>query len=657
MKENASIRLIVIIAAAVLAGIAVGFVWPQGMLSISVIGSWYLKALRLIVLPLVITLLVVALASYRNLAGLRRVGLRSLVFFAATSSVAVVIGLVLALLVRPGEGITVFPPPLSPDIVPGQLQSLRGFLESIVPVSVADVFGESLTIGAVLVFVLTGYVLSQLGAKARSVVVFATGLKEAMLQILSWLVMVAPLGLGVLAGSVVAAARIDGTIDDLAGQLGLFTAVVVAGLAIHAIVVLPVVLKSTTSRPGLKYFGNMVPAFLTALATSSKSATFPISYSCIVERNKVEPRASSFILPVSTIFNSNGSALFMVVAGLFIAQAAGISLSLVQVILLGVASVVVSFALAGIPQGGLFGVFAVASIMGFPGQTLAALGALVVVDWLLQPLRTTVNVAGDSVATAVLAESLELKTAGAQPVRKPVRADRQPRERRRTPAPRSDRQRDRAPRSGSDRPRGGHRSSSRGPGGRDSRDDRRDGRQRPGRSTERPERGPKAGRPKSGPRGESPRDSGPAPAERRPVPAPKDSGPAPAEKRPGPAPKDDAQLKVDFSTSEPPRDTQLAEEAPVETKETVKDRLPADVTDKKPAPPAEGRSGDASDSGKTQEAQPISYGRKLARRGRAVKEAEGTNGEKTDKSDLPLPENNFSNENISFGRGKRKKER
>lgn len=408
-------------------GALCGWFLPGVMLSIDFIGALFLNALKIIVFPLVATTLILGITTLGDYTKLGRTTLKTLGFIAATSGIAAAIGLILALVLGPGRGITSGSSPLPIEVMPPQLRSFGDFLTSLIPSNLIEAVDGGNYIGLVVVSIVTGIVLTTRQVRGRTVLSVVKDLQDILMRLLSWLLAVAPLGIAVLVGAAVAANR--ASLSEFMSGAAMLILVVVIGLLVQGVLLLPTILRLYGQRSPVEYLGNMLPAFWTAFGTASSSATFPVTYEAVVERNRVDERAGSYVLPLSMTLNMNGSALYIAAAAVFVAQAASISLSVVQILQLFLGSLIVSLALGGVPNASLWGVVAVASIAGFPREAMAAFSILLVVDWVLDRLRTVVNVAGDGVAAAVIAETFEFKTVGQRGARmagartRPVRRD------------------------------------------------------------------------------------------------------------------------------------------------------------------------------------------------------------------------------------------
>jgi len=211
-----------------------------------------------------------------------------------------------------------------------------------------------------------------------------------------------PIGVFALIGGIVAEQK--GSIDQLVTGLGWYSLTVILGLLVHATVTLPLLLKVFGKKNPFQYFINMGQALATAFTTASSTASLPITMECAVDKNKIDNRASSFVLPLGATINMDGTALYEAVAALFIAQIYGIELTIGNQIIIFLTATLASIGAAGIPHAGTVMMVIVLGAVGLP---LEGLGLIWAIDWFLDRCRTTVNVWGDSCGAAVIAQTKE----------------------------------------------------------------------------------------------------------------------------------------------------------------------------------------------------------------------------------------------------------
>lgn len=665
--------------------------------TLDVIGSLFLNALTVIIFPLIITMIIVGITNLADYRKLGAIAYKTFGYFIATSGIAVVVGLLLAIIFGPGRGEIILARPLPEGLAPQQIQSVGEFLKTLIPTNLIAAASGGSYLGLIIFALVFAAILTTMANRARTVVSFFRAVHEVLMRIVGLVVWLAPIGLIGLVGSMVA--RHNRDLAEIVSGLGMLSLVVVIGLLIHLAVILPVLLRTYALQSPALFFRNLLPSLFTAFGTRSSAATLPVLYRNVTDDNDIDSRAGSFVLPLATTLNMNGSALFLAAGAVYIAQVSGLQLSIFGYLAVAVGSLVVSFALAGVPTAALFGLVAVAAIGGFREQALAALGVLIVVDWFLDGLRTAVNVAGDAVGAAVIGEVFEFKTVGRKGARDAeARTAREPRPDRGRGRGRDRRKTSERPQKDARRGRRDRRDDQRG-----SRQDRRKGSDRreeqsqrderkPDRRSQRDRRHQQHSRQEDRSRDQKPQ----APAKPEPQKAPetpkeKDSSTEREQQR---KPKPDnvvmsqqtieeelKRVREQLSSSpkvEPTKPeevetehqlaSELPEEEPVRTdhaekQEQKKEPTAGESADEGGEPDrTEDSADEARDetSGKEAEEKRISYGRGRGRRGKSAKSDETKSDvpgpvKKDEGEESPEPQDSYDTDNMSFGRGKRKK--
>jgi len=184
-------------------------------------------------------------------------------------------------------------------------------------------------------------------------------------------------------------------------RLAWYASTVILGLIIHGLITLPLILLLFARRNVLRYVRNMLTALSTAFSTASSSATLPLTVECVEKKNGISNRVASFVLPLGATINMDGTALYEAVAAVFIAQVYGIALGPVEQVIVFLTATLASIGAAGIPEAGLVTMVMVLRAVDLP---IEGISLLLVIDWFLDRCRTTVNVWGDAVGAAVVAQ-------------------------------------------------------------------------------------------------------------------------------------------------------------------------------------------------------------------------------------------------------------
>lgn len=364
------------------------------------IGQVFLRLLFMLVIPLVFSALVVGVCGL-DLGQVGRLGVTLLMYAAGLSLVAVAIGMTLVNVIRPGEGLSVsvrdlagnpaaMTAPLAPD------SSGVTLVVGMIPDNPIKAAANGDMIGVILFAFVFGMGLSLTRTDpARRLQSAVEGVYDVMRTLIDWVLKLAPLGIGALLFAMTARLGIG-----LLGQLLAYVGVVLLVLALHLVVVYPLVLKIFGNRSPTAFFRDIRLAMTTAFATSSSSATLPTALKVAEENLRLPSHVSRFVLTAGSAMNQNGTALFEGVTVLFLAQLFGVSLSLgEQALVMGIC-ILAGIGTAGVPAGSLP---VIAMILGMVGVPPEGLGVIIGVDRLLDMCRTTVNVTGDLVIATVLA--------------------------------------------------------------------------------------------------------------------------------------------------------------------------------------------------------------------------------------------------------------
>lgn len=368
------------------------------------IGTLFLNALKMIVVPLVVSAIITGVANVGSQGGFGRLGTKTLGYYVLTSTIAIFIGLLMVNLIQPGVSDNAAPVLEANEHVTNAVAGKSAgdvvdvFLRMI-PTNVVDAAANGQMLGLIFFSILFGVFMGRLKGNLKETMNnFWNGIFEVMMMMTNLIMKFAPLGVfGLVAASVAK------TGFDQFGNLALFFVTVVIALGIHLLVVMPVLLKTLgkVENPWL-HFQAMAPVLLTAFSTSSSSSTLPVTINALENRAGVSNRISSFVLPLGATVNMDGTALYECVAAVFIAQMFGLSLDFGTQLLIVVVALTTSIGVAGIPSASLVAISIILVAIGLPAE---AIGLLLVVDRLLDMMRTAVNVFSDSVGAVIIAKS------------------------------------------------------------------------------------------------------------------------------------------------------------------------------------------------------------------------------------------------------------
>ncbi|NXY07792.1 EAA5 protein, partial [Pteruthius melanotis] len=263
--------------------------------------------------------------------------------------------------------------------------------------TLAGTSNEMNVLGIVIFSATIGLLLGKMGERGAPLVNVCQCLNEAVMKIVSMAVWYFPFGIVFLIAGKILEMEDPSAIGQ---KLGLYVITVVSGLAFHGIILLPLLFVLITKKNPFAFIQGILQALLIALATSSSSATLPITLKCLLENNGIDRRVARFVLPVGATINMDGTALYEAVAAIFIAQVNEYELDLGQIITISITASAASVGAAGIPQSGLVTMVIVLTSVGLPTEDITL---IIAVDWALDRLRTMTNVLGDALAAGIIA--------------------------------------------------------------------------------------------------------------------------------------------------------------------------------------------------------------------------------------------------------------
>ena len=396
MKKNGLLFLMI---AGIFLGIFSGWMFGKTMLVVAWIGEMFLDALKMLVVPLIISSMIVGIAGLGDIRKVGKTGLIALGYSMITTCIAVGIGLVMVNIIEPGVAVEMTVEKVPEKVMGKEAVGITDILKSFVSPNLVESMVKMEILPLIVFSLVFGAVLTTLGEPGKRAIDFFDTVNSAVMKIVHLLMYFAPIGVfALIASKLGAAGGGDLFLVELA-KIGKYVGTVISALLIHGLVVLPTILFMTTRKNPLIYFKNVTPALTTAFSTASSSATLPITIECAEENNKVSRKASLFVLPLAATVNMNGTALYESVAALFIAQMLGIQLGFGEQMIVFLTATLAAIGAAGIPEAGLVTMVMVLQSVGLP---LEGIGMLLSMDWFLDRCRTTINVWGDSIGAGVV---------------------------------------------------------------------------------------------------------------------------------------------------------------------------------------------------------------------------------------------------------------
>ncbi|XP_033118636.1 excitatory amino acid transporter 3-like [Anneissia japonica] len=395
-------------------------------------GVLFLNMLKVLIIPLIVSSLISGMANLDQQAS-GKLGARAVIYYFSTTAIAVILGIIMVVTIQPGnvaddEDIdrigtsepvdtadafmdllrNIFPP----NIVEACLKTyktrqvetddmdmddMNETEEAVMYKSVGGFEDKSNILGIVVFSVAFGIVLGRMKEGGDPLRAFFNSLNEAVMQLVKIVIWVSPIGIFFLImGKII-------EMDDWAkmfSQIGMYMVTVIAGLSIHGIIILPLIYFVCVRKNPYRFLSGVTPALMTAFGTASSSATLPLTINCLEEHNHVDKRVTRFVLPIGATINMDGTALYEAVAAIFIAQVNGIDLDFKDIITISITATLASVGAAGVPQAGLVTMVIVLNAVGLPAEDVTL---ILVIDWFLDRIRTTVNVEGDSFGAGIIA--------------------------------------------------------------------------------------------------------------------------------------------------------------------------------------------------------------------------------------------------------------
>lgn len=374
------------------AGVILGVLAPGIAAKLSPVANVFLRLIKSIIAPLIFATLVYGIAGAGNIRAMGRIGLKSIIYFEVVTTVALFLGLAAVNIVKPGEGMRLTRT-AEEAAMPQTTTSLSAILEHTFPASIIDAMARGEVLQIVVFALLFGAACASIGVKARPVVEFCESLAEVMFRYTKYVMYLAPFGVG-------AAMAVTVGTKGFGVLVGLGKLILTMYIAqfIFVVGVLGAVI-AIARIPLRRFYQAAREPFLIAFSTASSEAALPRALQNM-ERFGVPKHIVAFVLPTGYSFNLDGSTLYLSLASVFVAQAAGIDLSIEQQIMMMLALMLTSKGVAGVPRAALVILAGTLATFGLP---LEGAAVLLGIDAMMDMARTSVNVLGNCLATAVVA--------------------------------------------------------------------------------------------------------------------------------------------------------------------------------------------------------------------------------------------------------------
>ncbi|WP_020166953.1 MULTISPECIES: dicarboxylate/amino acid:cation symporter [Methylotenera] len=368
-----------------------------GLYASGLIGTLFIDLLKMILIPLVFCSIAVGIANLRQHQKIHSVWITTLLFFALTTSIAITLGLAASNYFKPGAGLEI-------SLFADAMQNFKAqqlplpeffaqFLHGLF-VNPFTAMANGQVLAVVMFALILGVALVVGGDRYKNILALLQEGLELTMRMVSWVMVLAPFGIAALLVKLVA------TQDTaMLGIMAKFMTMVIGITLLHGVVILPLLLYLITGKTPLWFWRGARESLITAFATSSSSATLPVTMRCTTQHLHVKPEIAGFVVPLGATVNMDGTALYEAAAALFIANLVGVELNLTQQLIIFFTAMIAAIGAPGIPSAGMVTMIMVLQSVGLPVEAIAI---LLPIDRLLDTIRTTVNVEGDMIGSLVV---------------------------------------------------------------------------------------------------------------------------------------------------------------------------------------------------------------------------------------------------------------
>ncbi|MDR2287476.1 MAG: dicarboxylate/amino acid:cation symporter [Prevotellaceae bacterium] len=415
-NKQKRIPLYVQILIGMIVGVIIGFV-ALGLNGIRFVQNWiypwgqiFIRLLQLIAIPLVFISLIKGIIGLKNIHSFSRMGGKTIAIYMCTTIIAVVLGLSAGLLMKPGKLVD----KTQIAHIQEQYQSFveekkhlaeeqeeegpLAFLENIIPDNIFNAAGDNSKMLQVIFFALFFGLaaLTITPVKIEPLIVLFDGLNDVIIRMVDYIIYMAPYGVAALMAGLIA--DFNGDISVFSA-LGVYALTIIVSLFILIFCVYPLLLRLFTKIKIREFMKSIYPVQMFAFTTSSSAATLPVTMDVVEKKLGVSQETASFVLPVGTTINMDGTSCYQAIAVIFISQVLGMDLTVTQLFLIVALTVLSSIGTPGIPGGSFVILTMVLTSVGIPAEGLAL---IIGIDRPLDMLRTSVNVTGDAVTAAIV---------------------------------------------------------------------------------------------------------------------------------------------------------------------------------------------------------------------------------------------------------------
>ncbi len=376
------------------AGMIVGIILGPRAEYLKPIGTLFINAIKMLIVPLIFSSLVVGVTSMKDPKKMGRVGLKTLGLYLGTTAIAITIGLIIGTILHPGVGLEF---ESVEKIVPQESPSFIDTFVNLIPQNPVGSLAGGNVLQIIVFSILLGLAINFTGEKGKPLANLFESLAEVMYKLTAMVMQMAPYGVFALMAWVSGKYGLSVLLPLIRVILGVYI-----GCIIHAILTLGGAITLLARLNPIQFFKGIVDAQVVAFTTTSSSGTLPVTMSCAQENLGVSKSISSFVLPLGATINMDGTALYQGVSALFVAQAYGIDLTIANYVTIILTATLASIGTAGVPGAGLIMLSLVLSSVGLPLEGVAIIAGI---DRVLDMARTAINVTGDAMVSLLIAKS------------------------------------------------------------------------------------------------------------------------------------------------------------------------------------------------------------------------------------------------------------
>ncbi len=403
-KMSLTTMILLSLVAGIVVGIILSVVVPDGSEVDNILiegilyvcGQWFIRLMQMLVIPLVFCSIVCGAASMSDPKLLGKVGAGTIIMYILTTAIAVLIAIFLADIIKPGIGLDMASIVQTEPKATSTDQTLLDVLINIIPTNVINSMSEGNMLQIIFFALVLGFILGRLGKKVATVNRFFTQFNAIMMKMIGLVLRVAPIGIFCLIARTFANLGLDGILPMLS-----FIGTVYLGLFVQLFLVYMLLLFLMTRLNPFHFLHKFLPVMLFAFSTSSSNATIPLNMETLEKKVGVDPKVTSFTIPLGATINMGGTAIMQGAAVVFIAQAFGIELTAVQLLTVVLTAVTASIGTAGVPGVGTIMLAMVFNSVGLPAEGVAMIMGI---DRILDMGRTAINITGDAVVTTIMAK-------------------------------------------------------------------------------------------------------------------------------------------------------------------------------------------------------------------------------------------------------------